>query len=67
MKTNKKYIKMAMITLAVVGTSYALGKQQGEQTILDRWENRWFDSEWYDTQSIEDILLDTDYSIELGD
>ena len=55
-----------MITLAVIGTSYSLGKQQGEQTIIDRWENRWFESEWYDTQSIEDILLDTDYSIELG-
>ena len=65
MKINKN-LKIAMITLAVIGTSYSLGKQQGEQTIIDRWENRWFESEWYDTQSIEDILLDTDYSIELG-
>ena len=65
MKINKN-LRIAVITLAVIGTSYSLGKQQGEKTILDRWENRWFDSEWYDTQSIEDILLDTDYSIELG-
>ena len=66
MKINKN-LRTALITLAVIGTSYSLGRQQGEQTIIDRWEDRWFDSEWYDVKSIEDILLDTDYSIELGD
>ena len=66
MKINKN-LRTALITIALVGTSYGLGKQQGEQTILNRWENRWFESDWYDLQSIEDILLDTDYSIELGD
>ena len=65
MKINKN-LRTALFTIAIIGTSYGLGKQQGEQTILDRWENRWFESDWYDTQSIEDILLDTDYSIELG-
>jgi hypothetical protein len=43
------------------------GKQTGEQEILNRWENRWFESDWYDTRSIEDFLYDTDYSIELGE
>jgi hypothetical protein len=66
MKINKN-LKTALITVALVGTSYGLGKQQGEQIILDRWENRWFESKWYDLQSIEDILYDKDYSIELGE
>ena len=66
MKINKN-LRTALITIALVGTSYGLGKQQGEQTILDRWENRWFESKWYDLQSIEDILYDKDYSIELGE
>tara|TARA_R100000963_G_scaffold292_2_gene267 strand:- start:325 stop:525 length:201 start_codon:yes stop_codon:yes gene_type:complete len=66
MKINKN-LKSMLVTLAIVGTSYAIGKQQGEQTILDRWEDRWFESEWYDTRSIEEFLYDTDYSIKLGE
>ena len=66
MKINKN-LSTALITIALVGTSYGLGKQQGEQTIIDRWENRWFESKWYDLESIEDILYDKDYSIELGE
>ncbi len=65
MKINKN-LKRMLVTVALVSTSFALGTQNGEQNILNRWENRWFESDWYDTQSIEDILLDTDYSIELG-
>jgi hypothetical protein len=66
MKINKN-LKSMLVTLAIVGTSYAIGKQQGEQNILDRWEDRWFESEWYDTRSIEEFLYDTDYSIKLGE
>ena len=66
MKINKN-LRRVLVTVALVSTSFALGTQNGEQNILNRWENRWFDSDWYDKQSIEDILLDTDYSIELGD
>ena len=66
MKLNKN-IKTALITVVLVSTSYALGTQNGEQKILDRWEDRWFESEWYDTRSIEDFLYDKDYSIELGE
>ena len=66
MKINKN-LKSMLVTLAIVGTSYAIGKQQGEQTILDRWEDRWFESEWYDIKSIEEFLYDTDYSIKLGE
>ena len=58
MKINKN-LKSMLVTLAIVGTSYAIGKQQGEQEILNRWENRWFDSEWYDYKSIEEILHDS--------
>ena len=65
MKLNKN-LKRVLVTVSLVSTGFALGTQNGEQNILDRWENRWFESEWYDTQSIEDILLATDYSIELG-
>ena len=53
--------------VALVSTSFALGTQNGEQKILNRWENRWFESKWYDLKSIEDILYDKDYSIELGE
>lgn len=35
MKINKN-LRTALITLAIIGTSYSLGKQQGEQTILDK-------------------------------
>jgi len=66
MKINKN-LKRVLVTLALITVGFTAGKQQGEQTIIDRWENRWFDSDWYDKQSIEDILLDTDYSIELGE
>ena len=60
MKLNKN-IKTALVTVVLVSTSYALGIQNGEQKILDRWENRWFDSEWYDHKSIEDILYDSEW------
>ncbi len=53
--------------MALIGAGFAFGKQQGEQEILNRWEDRWFDSEWYDYRSIEDILYEKDYSIELGE
>ena len=66
MKINKN-IKRVLVTLALITAGFTVGKQQGEQTILDRWENRWFDSEWYDYRSIEDILYDKDYSIKLGE
>tara|TARA_R100001463_G_scaffold1857_2_gene7996 strand:- start:81 stop:383 length:303 start_codon:yes stop_codon:yes gene_type:complete len=66
MKINKN-LKTALVTVALVTTSFVVGKQQGEQNILDRWENRWFESKWYDLQSIEDIIYDKDYSIELGE
>tara|TARA_R100000030_G_C3168114_1_gene102546 strand:+ start:354 stop:554 length:201 start_codon:yes stop_codon:yes gene_type:complete len=66
MKLNKN-LKRVLVTVALVSTGFALGTQNGEQKILDRWENRWFESKWYDLQSIEDILYDIDYSIELGE
>jgi len=66
MKINKN-LRRVLITVALVSTSFALGTQNGEQKVLDRWENRWFESKWYDLQSIEDILYDKDYSIELGE
>ena len=66
MKINKN-LRRVLVTVALVSTSFALGTQNGEQKILDRWENRWFESKWYDLQSIEDILYDKDYSIELGE
>ena len=66
MKLNKN-LRRVLVTVALVSTSFALGTQNGEQNILDRWENRWFESDWYDTRSIEDFLYDTDYSIELGE
>ncbi len=66
MKLNKN-LKRVLVTVALVSTGFALGTQNGEQKVLDRWENRWFESKWYDLQSIEDILYDKDYSIELGE
>ena len=66
MKINKN-VKTAFITIALVTTSFVLGHQNGEKEILNRWEDRWFDSEWYDYRSIEDILYEKDYSITLGE
>jgi hypothetical protein len=66
MKLNKN-LKRVLVTCALVAVGFTTGKQQGEQEILNRWEDRWFDSEWYDYRSIEDILYDKDYSIELGE
>ncbi len=68
MKLNKN-LKRVLVTVALVSTSFALGTQNGEQNILDRWENRWFESDWYDTKSIEEFLYDTEdgYWISLGE
>ena len=66
MKLNKN-LKRVLVTLALIAVGFTAGKQQGEQEILNRWEDRWFDSDWYDTRSIEDFLYDKDYSIELGE
>ena len=66
MKINKN-LRRACLTVALVTTSFVLGHQNGEQEVLNRWEDRWFDSEWYDYRSIEDILYEKDYSIELGE
>ena len=66
MKINKN-LKRVLVTLALITVGFTAGKQQGEQEILNRWEDRWFDSDWYDYRSIEDILYDKDYSIKLGD
>ena len=60
MKLNKN-LKRVLVTVALVSTGFALGTQNGEQKILDRWENRWFESEWYDYKSIEDILYDSEW------
>ena len=66
MKINKN-LKRVLVTLALITAGFTAGKQQGEQEVLNRWEDRWFDSDWYDTRSIEDFLYDKDYSIELGE
>ena len=66
MKINKNLRRM-LVTVALVSTSFYFGTLNGEQNILERWENRWFESDWYDLQSIEDIIYDKDYSIELGE
>ena len=66
MKINKN-LRRVVVTLVLIGAGFVYGKQTGEQEILNRWENRWFESKWYDLQSIEDILYDKDYSIELGE
>ena len=60
MKINKN-IKRVLVTLALITVGFTAGKKQGEQEILDRWEDRWFDSEWYDYKSIEDILYDKEW------
>ena len=60
MKLNKN-LKRVLVTVALVSTSFALGTQNGEQNILDRWENRWFESDWYDTRTIEDFLYDKEF------
>jgi len=63
MKTSKLRAGILVTALLVsLGVStYSVGKKAGEQEILNRWENRWFDSEWYDYKSIEDILYDTEW------
>ena len=66
MKINKN-LRRVVVTLVLISAGFVFGKQTGEQEILNRWENRWFESDWYDTRSIEDFLYDTDYSIELGE
>ena len=66
MKINKN-LKRVLVTLALITVGFTAGKQKGEQNILDRWEDRWFESEWYDIRSIEEFLYDTDYSIKLGE
>ena len=62
MKLNKN-LKRVLVTLALITVGFTAGKQQGEQEILNRWENRWFDSEWYDYKSIEEILYDSDIKL----
>ena len=66
MKINKN-LRRVVVTLVLISAGFVFGTQTGEQEILNRWENRWFESDWYDTRSIEDFLYDTDYSIELGE
>ena len=60
MKLNKN-LRRVLVTVALVSTSFALGTQNGEQNILNRWENRWFESDWYDTRTIEDFLYDKEF------
>ena len=60
MKINKN-LRRVLVTVALVSTSFYFGPRNGEQNILDRWENRWFESEWYDTRSIEEFLYDTQF------
>ena len=58
----KKYkLNKVLITLALIGTGFIIGNENGKQVILDRWDERWFDSDWYDKNSIEDILKDQAY------
>ena len=66
MKINKN-LRRVVVTLVLISAGFVFGKQTGEQEVLNRWENRWFDSDWYDTRSIEDIIYDKNYSIELGE
>ena len=65
MKLNKQQIlnmrKRQLATLALVVCGFLLGNESGKQTILERWENRWFDAEWYDYRSIEDILYEKEW------
>ena len=60
MKINKN-LRRVVVTLVLISAGFVFGKQTGEQEILNRWENRWFDSEWYDHKSIEDILYDKEW------
>ena len=60
MKLNKN-LRRVVVTLALIGAGFVYGKQTGEQEILNRWEDRWFDSECYDYKSIEDILYDKEW------
>ena len=58
----KKYkLNKILITLGLIGTGFILGNENGKQVILDRWDDRWFESDWYDKNSIEDILKDQAY------
>jgi len=49
MKINKN-LRRVVVTLVLIGAGFVYGKQTGEQEILNRWENRWFESDWYITQ-----------------
>jgi len=60
MKINKN-LRRVVVTLVLISAGFVFGKQTGEQEILNRWENRWFESEWYDYKSIEEILYDTQW------
>ena len=60
MKINKN-LRRVVVTLVLIGAGFVYGKQTGEQEILNRWENRWFESEWYDYKSIEEILYDNEW------
>ena len=60
MKINKN-LRRVVVTLVLISAGFVFGKQTGEQEILNRWENRWFESEWYDTRSIEEFLYDTQF------
>ena len=60
MKLNRK-LRDSIIGCMLIGASFTLGIQWGEQNILDRWEDRWFESDWYDTKTIEEFLYDTQW------
>ena len=60
MKINKN-LRRVVVTLVLISAGFVFGKQTGEQEILNRWENRWFESEWYDYKSIEEILYDNEW------
>ena len=60
MKINKN-LRRVVVTLVLISAGFVFGKQTGEQEILNRWENRWFESDWYDTRSIEEFLYDTQF------
>ena len=60
MKINKN-LRRVVVTLVLIGAGFVYGKQTGEQEILNRWEDRWFTSEWYDTKTIEEFLYDTQW------
>ena len=57
----KKYkLNKILITLGLIGTGFILGNENGKQVILDRWDDRWFESDWYDTRTIEEFLYDNE-------